>query len=61
MVLLSLTYRTFEKANAIDHCLENRFTAHDLCDEDQKRRVMFRVKALLETVKNISSESIRPM
>jgi hypothetical protein len=39
-----------EKANAIADCLEIQFTPHDLCDENQERRVEARVDDLLTSV-----------
>jgi hypothetical protein len=36
---LGITYQTNEKANVIADCLENQFTSHDLCDENQERQV----------------------
>jgi hypothetical protein len=36
---LGITCHPNEKANAIAHCLENRFTSHDLCDENHERPV----------------------
>jgi len=41
-----------EKADMIADCLENRFTPHELCDENHKRLVEARVEALLEEVDN---------
>jgi hypothetical protein len=51
-----LKFLQTEKANAIVHCLENRFTYHDLFDE----HVEANVQALLETEDSIPSEKIRP-
>jgi hypothetical protein len=47
-----LKFLPLEKANAIADCLEIRFTPHDLCGENHKRRVEARVQALLEAVDN---------
>jgi hypothetical protein len=44
-------FLALKKANAIADCLENRFTAHDLCEENRERRVEARVQALSETVR----------
>jgi hypothetical protein len=49
----------YEKANAIAHCLENRFTHHDLCDERHERRVETIVQDVLETEDTAPSEKIR--
>jgi len=49
-----------EKANVTADCLENQLTPHDLCDENNKRRVVATVQALLETVDN-SPERLRPV
>jgi hypothetical protein len=49
-----------DKANAIADCLENRFTPHDLCDENHERRVEARVQSLLEAEENNAPEKIRP-
>jgi hypothetical protein len=46
--LLGLKYHPVDKANATADCLENQFTPHDLCDENQERLVEARVQALLE-------------
>jgi hypothetical protein len=43
------------QANAIADCLENQFTLHDLCDENQAT-----VRTLLEAIENNSHERIRP-
>jgi hypothetical protein len=55
-----LTFHPLEKANATADCLENQFTMHDLCDENDKRQVEARVRTLLEAVENNSPERIRP-
>jgi hypothetical protein len=55
-----LTFRLLEKANVIAHCLENKFTPHDPCDENHKRQVEVRVRSLLEAVDNNFPERIRP-
>jgi hypothetical protein len=55
-----LKFLPLEKANAIDDCLENQFTPHDLCDENYERRVKARVQALLEAVDSNPHEGIRP-
>jgi hypothetical protein len=47
-----LTFLPLERANAIAECFENQFTQHDLCDENNERRVEARVQALLEAVDN---------
>jgi hypothetical protein len=39
-----------DKANIIAVCLENQFTAHDLCDCDHKQHVKGKVEALLATI-----------
>jgi len=39
-----------EKANAIAYCLENRFTPHDLREENYERRLEARVQAPPEVV-----------
>jgi hypothetical protein len=46
--LLGLKYHPVDKANAIADCLENRFTPHDLCDENHERREEARVPELPE-------------
>jgi hypothetical protein len=46
------TFVPLEKPNAVSDCLENQFTPHDLCDENQKRRMEAKVQALLEVVDN---------
>jgi hypothetical protein len=38
-----------DKANAIADCLENQFTAHNLCDCDHRQQVEATVQALLAT------------
>jgi hypothetical protein len=50
-----LTFHPLEKANAIGDCLENQFTLHDLCDENQAT-----VRTLLEAIENNSPKRIRP-
>jgi hypothetical protein len=47
---LGLNYHPVDKANAIADCLENQFTRHDLCDENQEQRVKANVQDLLEAV-----------
>jgi hypothetical protein len=42
-----------ENAKAIAHCLENTFTLHNLCDENNKDRV----QALLESVDDTPLEN----
>jgi hypothetical protein len=39
-----------DKANIIEDCLENQFTALDLCDCENRRRVEAQVEALLATI-----------
>jgi hypothetical protein len=41
-------------------CLENKFTPHELCDENHERRVEGRIQALLETEDNDPHEKLRP-
>jgi hypothetical protein len=57
---LGLKFLSLEKANAIADCLENQFTPHDLCDDNQEWRVEARLQALLEAVDNNPPERIRP-
>jgi hypothetical protein len=57
--LLGLKYLRLEKDNAIDDCLENQSTPHDLYDDKHERRVEARVQALLEAAEN-PLERIRP-
>jgi hypothetical protein len=47
---LGITYQPNETANVIADCLENRFTSHDLCDENHARQVETTVKALFASV-----------
>jgi hypothetical protein len=56
---LGITYHPNEKANVIANCLENRFTSHDLCDENHERRVETRVQALLASVDNTPLGKVR--
>jgi hypothetical protein len=49
---LGLQCLPLEKANAVDDCLGNQFTPHDLCGETHERRVEARVQALLDAVEN---------
>jgi hypothetical protein len=56
---LGLKFLLLEKANAIADCLENQFTPHDLCDENELW-VEARVDALPEAVDNSLPERIRP-
>jgi hypothetical protein len=58
--LLGLKYHPVAIANAIADCLENRFTPHDLCEENPERRVEAGVQALLEAVESDPPERIRP-
>jgi hypothetical protein len=48
MVFSGLKFLPTEKANAIADCLENRFTHHDLCDENHERRVETIAQVILE-------------
>jgi hypothetical protein len=52
-----LKFLPIEKANAIADCLENRRTAHDLCNEGHEERVEACVQALLEAKDNTATES----
>jgi hypothetical protein len=47
-----LQFHPSEEANAITDCLENKYTHHDLCDENHERRLEARVEVLLEDVDN---------
>jgi len=51
---------TYDKANAIADCLENRFTHHDLCDEHHERWVEAFAQDMLEAEDTAPSEKIRP-
>jgi hypothetical protein len=55
-----LKFHPSEKANAINDCLENEFTHHDLCEENHERRLEASVQTLLEAVDNKFSERIKP-
>jgi hypothetical protein len=57
---LGLKYYPSGKTNAVDDCLENQFTPHDLCDDNYEWRVEAIVQALLEAVHNKPPERIRP-
>jgi hypothetical protein len=57
---LCINYHPVDKANAIADCLENRFTPHNLCEENNERQVEARFQALLEAVDSNCLESIRP-
>jgi hypothetical protein len=48
------------KAKAIVDCLENRFTHHDLCDENHERRVETIVQDILQIEDIDSPEKIKP-
>jgi hypothetical protein len=52
MALLGLKFHPMYKANAIADFLENQFIAHDLCNENHKRRVEARAQAVLEAADN---------
>jgi hypothetical protein len=56
---LGTTYHSNEKANVIVDCLDNKFTSHDLCDENHERQVETRVQALLASVDGTPLEKIR--
>jgi hypothetical protein len=45
-------YHLLEKDNKTADCLENPFTSHDMCEDNQERRVKARVQALLPAVEN---------
>jgi hypothetical protein len=47
---LGFVFYPFNKTDIISDGLENQFTAHDLCDCDNRRQVMVKVEALLATV-----------
>jgi hypothetical protein len=47
---LGRLFYPIDKANAIANCLQNQFTAHNLCDCDHGQKVKTTVQALLATV-----------
>jgi hypothetical protein len=49
-----------DKANAIADCLENQFTAHNLCDCDHRQQVGAADQALLATVDEETPVKFRP-
>jgi hypothetical protein len=49
-----------EKVNVIAGCLENRFTSHDLCDENHERQVETNVEDLLASVGGTPLGKVRP-
>jgi hypothetical protein len=49
-----------KKANAIADWLENRFTPHDVCDENHEWREEVRVQAVLEAVDDNLPDRLRP-
>jgi hypothetical protein len=55
-----ITYHPKKKANAIADCAENRFTSHDLCDENHELEVEAEVQALLASVKDTPLRIIKP-
>jgi hypothetical protein len=57
---LGFKFYPLQKEKATADCLENLFTPHDLCDENNERRVEARIQALLESVDNNPPERIRP-
>jgi hypothetical protein len=56
-----LNFHPLENFNATADCLENHFTPHDLCDENNKRQVEARVQALLKAVDNNSPQKNKTM
>jgi hypothetical protein len=44
----------------IANCLENQFTSHELCDENQERQVETEVQALLASVGGTPLGKLRP-
>jgi hypothetical protein len=57
---LGITYPPNEKAKVTADCLENRFTSHDLCDENHKREVGSTVQALLASADATPLGKLRP-
>jgi hypothetical protein len=47
-----LKFLPYERAKAIADCWENQFIHHNLCDENNERRLEATVQALLEDVNN---------
>jgi hypothetical protein len=62
-IALGITYsyqkKKNEEANAIADCLGNRFTSHDLCDENHERQVEIRVQVLLASVDETPLGNVR--
>jgi hypothetical protein len=57
---LEIIHHLNEKAIAVTNCLENQFTSHDLCEENQEGHVETRVQALLASVDDTPLGNIRP-
>jgi hypothetical protein len=57
--LLRITYHPNEEGNVIADCLENQFTSHDLCEENNELRVDSGVQALLASVDDYQMKKVR--
>jgi hypothetical protein len=57
---LGVTYHPNEKANVIADCVENRFTSHDLCDENHELQVETRFQDLFASVGDTPLKIVRP-
>jgi hypothetical protein len=57
---LGIKYQLNEKVGVIADCLENQFTSHDLCDENNERQVETTVQALLASVSGTPLYKVRP-
>jgi hypothetical protein len=57
---LGLLFYPIDKANTTADCLENHFTAHNLCDCDHRQQVEAIVQALLATIDEGTPVKFRP-